>query len=242
MSSRKTWSKPEHVQPDVVATEIAASLKIKPGNSSRPRPKAEPITPITVGEPVDAASLAIDQRHMEDFINPDMKPGVVECRRPPKGSFFTVPPENPSGTWVNRAYYFVLETEGRDPYLIAHPIANAKKDEEDTIRPVLIVRYVMMNGEEGLWALKQNPPDGRSNRWNISAMNVLNIAASGKWVRIISKGEYRYQVSNKTLENTPPKYSDRTFQDLIREAFPSDRVVTTLDHPIWDELANGRLK
>ena len=36
--------------------------------------------PITVGEPTDAASLAIDQKHMEDYASSDLKPGVVECR------------------------------------------------------------------------------------------------------------------------------------------------------------------
>ena len=37
-----------------------------PGNSGS-RPEAEPIVPLTVGEADDAASLAIDQKHMEDF-------------------------------------------------------------------------------------------------------------------------------------------------------------------------------
>jgi hypothetical protein len=211
----------------------------KAGNSGA-RPEGEPITPITVGEVADAASLAIDQKHMEDYANPDMKPGVVECRRPPKGAYFTVLPEVDKN-WRNRAYYFVLETEGRDPHLVAHAIAEAKKDEEDTIRPILLVRYVLMNGVEGLWAIKLNPADGKSNRWNTSAMNVLRIA-EGNWVRIISKGEYRYNVSKKTMEETPPKFSDRTFQQLVNEAFPVERRITTLDHPIWDELANGSTK
>jgi hypothetical protein len=73
-------------------------------------------------------------------------------------------------------------------------------------------------------------------------MNVLHVAESGKWVRIISKGEYRYQVSKKTLEETPPKFTDRTFGELVNDAFPAERRVTSLDHPIWDELANGSVK
>jgi hypothetical protein len=243
MSSPNSPSKPEHVHPDVVASEIKATLKSNSGGGkSHPEAATPPITPITVGEPVDAASLAIDQAHMEDFANPDMKPGVVECRRPPKGAFFTVIPEEAGKKWQNRAYYFVLETEGRDPHLIAHPIAEIKKDDEDTIRPVLLVRFVLMNGQEGLWSIKLNPPDGKANRWNTSAMNVLHIAESGKWVRIISKGEYRYNVSKKTLEEIPPKFTDRTFAELVNAAFPAERVVTSLDHPIWDELANGSVK
>ena len=50
------------------------------------------------------------------------------------------------------------------PFLVTPAIAKQKKEEgEDTIRPVLIVRYVTMAGEEGLWALKLDPPDGKSN-------------------------------------------------------------------------------
>jgi hypothetical protein len=223
------------------AEQIKTASKKAPGNSGFP-PEAEPITPLTVGEADDAASLAIDQRHMEDFASLDMEPGTVECRRPPKGAFFTVMPEKANETWQNRAYYFVLELENRDPCLVAKPIADAKKDGEDTIRPILLVRFVLMNGTEGLWPVKLNPPDGKTNKWNTSAMNVLRIAESGKWVRIISKGEYRYNVSSKTMAEVPPKFSDRTFKQLVNEAFPADRVVKTLDHPIWEELAHGSTK
>jgi len=224
-------------RPDQIAAEIASSLK-KSNSGSHP----DPIAPVTVGEPSDAKTFKIDQRHMEDFINPEMKPGVVECRRPPKGTFFTVIPEREGEDWRNRAFYFVLEMEGRDPHIVEPPVAKIKLDEEDTIRPVLIVRYVTMTGQEGLWAVKLNPPEGKANRWNTSAMNVLNVAESGTWVRIISKNEYRYQVSNKTLKDTPPKFTDRTFEQMIGEAFPPDRRIKTLDHPIWEELANGRTK
>jgi hypothetical protein len=123
------------------------------------------IAPVTVGNPAAAAELAIDQSHMEDFANPEAKSSVVECGRPPKSVFFTVLAET-STPWRNRRYYFFLEVEGRDPYIVAPDIAKAKKSDEDTIRPVLIVRYVTMAGEEGLWPLKLNPPDGKSNAWN----------------------------------------------------------------------------
>jgi len=213
------------------------TTKTNSGNSGVP-----PITPINVGEPSDAASLAIDQKYLEDFLQTDMKPGVVECKRPPKATFFTIRKEDPKGAWKDRAIYFLLEPEGRDPYLVPPAIAAKKKEDEDTIRPVLLVRYVTMAGEEGLWPLKLNPQEGRSNRWNTSAMNALRAAEEGAWVRLISKGEYRLQVSKKTMEDTPPRFSDRTFSELVNATFPPDRVINSLDHPIWDELANGRTK
>jgi hypothetical protein len=199
------------------------------------------IAPITVGDPLDAASLAIDQDHLEELADPGAKSSVVECRRPPKGLMFTVRPE-PAKPWQDRGFYWVLQIEGRDPYLVIPAIAEVKKDGEDTLRPQMLVRYVTMGGEEGLWPIKLNPTDGKSNAWNTSALNILALAEKG-WVRIVNMGKhFRHQCSKKTLEETPPQFSDRSFHELVKAAFPDDRIVTTLDHQIWDDLANGSKK
>jgi hypothetical protein len=99
-----------------------------------------------------------------------------------------------------------------------------------------------MAGEEALWPLKLNPPDGKSNAWNTSALNILALAEKG-WVRIVSLSKhYRHQVSNKTLADTPPKFTDRSFDELVNAAFNQERVVASLDHEIWEVLANGSKK
>jgi hypothetical protein len=202
---------------------------------------ASKIAPVTVGNPVAAASLAIDQEHLEELASPDAKSSVVECERPARGIFFTVRPEHET-PWKDRRFYFVLQMEGRDPYIVAPAIANKKMGEEDTIRPVMLVRYVTMAGDEGLWPLKLNQADGKSNAWNTSALNILKMAEDS-WVRIVSmKKHYRHQVSNKTLADTPPQFTDRTFDELVNAAFQEDRIVTSLDHEIWDVLTNGSKK
>jgi hypothetical protein len=203
----------------------------------------EKVVPITVGNPASAAAFIIDQSHMEDFANPEADSSVVECRRPPRGIFFTVLPEEKDKKMINRAYVFLLEIPGRDSYLVAPEIAKEKND-EDVIRPVLLVRYVTMAGEEALWPLKLTPPDAKTNAWNLSALNVLEIASSGKWVRIVShqkQGHYRHQVSTKTFEEVPPRFTNRPFMDLIDSHF-RDRKVLTADHEIWEVLANGSTK
>jgi hypothetical protein len=199
------------------------------------------IAPITVGNPAAAASLAIDQSHLEEYTSAEEQSSIVECKRPPKGVYFTVQPEPPGEPWSNRAFYFLLELEGRDPYIVAPAIAKAKED-EDVIRPVLLVRYVTMAGQEGLWPLKINRPDAKSNMWNESALNILSIAESGKWVRIVSaKKHYRHIVSPRTFDEVPPKFSDRSFNELVDISY-KDRTVITLDHEIWDVLASGSTK
>jgi len=176
---------------------------------------------------------------MEEFASVEEKTFDVRTEKPPKGHYFTVRAE-PTKPWKDRAFYFLLEIEGRDSYIVAPAIAKLKAD-EDVIRPVLIVRYVTMAGEEGLWALKLDKPDTKSNRYNKSALKVLEEAEKG-WARLISaKGHYRYTVSPKTLEQTPPKFSDRTFQELFDIAY-KDRIVTSLDHEIWNALDQGTEK
>ena len=70
-------------------------------------------------------------------------------------------------------------------------------------------------------------------------MTVLKVAEEGRWVRLMSaKGHYRHTVSKKTYEQTPPRYSDRTFHELVNIAF-GDRIIVDLDHEIWDSLDNG---
>ena len=110
---------------------------------------------------------------------------MSECEKPPKGHYFTVRPE-PVKPWKDRAFYFLLEIEGRDPYIVAPAIAKLKAD-EDVIRPVLIVRYVTMAGEEGLWPLKLDKPDAKSNRYNKSALRVLEDGGEGLGTPYIGK-------------------------------------------------------
>jgi hypothetical protein len=217
------------------------------------------IAPVTVGDPDAAGDLSIDQEHLEEYVSSGSEgdAAAVECKRPPRGTMFTARAEN-SKPWQDRAFFWFLEMEGHDPYIVTPAIAKQKADDEDTIRPVLIVRYVTMAGEEALWALKLDL-DGRSNAYNASAMNILGFADGSiqlpdnevkgpKWVRIMSAARgtgknkhYRYQVSKKTLEDTPPKFSRRRFKELINLCFKG-RIVSSLDHEIWQILKEGNAK
>jgi hypothetical protein len=238
-ASSQSWPRHYHKRRHAGAPQQPTSKEADMAKSN-PVEQETKAAPITVGNPAAAASLAIDQSHMEEFASMEEKSSIVECQRPPKGIFFTVRSET-TKPWRDRGFYFLLQIEGRDPYLVAPDIANQKKD-EDVIRPVLIVRYVTMAGEEGLWPLKLDQPDSKSNRWTTSALNILELAASGKWVRIVSaKNHYRHQASKRTFEEVPPRFSDRSFDDLINVAF-KDRVIVSLDHEIWDELENGSKK
>jgi hypothetical protein len=195
------------------------------------------LLPISVGDPAAADPFAIDQSHMEEFASEgEEKSSDIQFGKPPKGIYFTVPVET-AKPWKNRAFYFLLEIKDRDPFLVAPAIAKLKVD-EDVLRPVLIVRYVTMAGEEGLWALKLDKPNAKENPYNKTALKILAEAEKG-WVRLISgKGHYRHKVSPTKLEKTPPKYSNQTFKELIDLQF-GDRKINGLDHEIWTVLDEG---
>lgn|SRR5262249_18055169 len=224
----------ETTMTDEVSTE---TVERKKKNSGR-----DNVVPIAVGNPTKASALALDQSCLEEFFaDPTAESSVVEYGRPAKGVFFTVRPE-PQLPWKDRAFYWLLELKGRDPYIIADKIKKLKVDEDDVIRPVLLVRYVTMAGDEGLWPLKLDRTEERSNDWNVSARRIMELAASGKWVRIVSmKTHYRHQLSGKTMKEVPPKFSDRSFQTLVDIKFEG-RVVDSLDHEVWTVLKDGSTK
>ena len=224
------------------STPVTSSPEIGPA-MTKPT-SSEKVVPLTVGNPASAAAFVIDQSHMEDFTEAEEKSSVVEVPRPPRGTYFTVLSEEKGKPMVNRGYFFLLEIPGRDPYLVTPEIAK-EHSEEDVIRPILFVRYVTMLGEEALWPIKLTPPDSKSNSWNTSALNIVEVAASGKWVRIVSKqknGQYRHTVSPKTFEKEAPKFSKRSLFDLIDAAFPKDQKVTSNDHEVWTILKEGSTK
>jgi hypothetical protein len=200
------------------------------------------VVPITMGNPAKASALALDQSCLEEFFaDPVAENSVVRCERPPKGVFFTVREEKET-PWKDRAFYWLLSLEGRDPYIVSDSIKKQKAEEEDVIRPVLLVRFVTMSGDEGLWPIKLDRTEGKSNDWNTSARRIMELAATGVWVRIVSqKKNYRHQVSGKSLKNVPPRFSERSFQTLVDMAFEG-RVIDSLDHEVWDVLANGSTK
>jgi hypothetical protein len=56
-----------------------------------------------------------------------------------------------------------------------------------------------------------------------------------------NRQHYRYQISKKKLDETPPKFSARTFKELVGLCFKG-RIISSHDHEIWDILKDGSIK
>ena len=154
----------------------------KPVNLHAVEPEEGILPPVEVGNPDAADEFAIDQSHLEQYTTEEDGPPEVSCAKPPKGVFVTTIKET-TEKWMNRGTYFILELPNRDPYLVSPAIAKLKID-EDCIRPVLLVRYVTMDGVEGLWPLKLDLPDRKPNAYNVSAQKALKSADAGQWIRL----------------------------------------------------------
>jgi hypothetical protein len=140
------------------------------------------IVPITTGNPCKVALLAIDQSHLDEYFGDGgTESSVAILDRPPKGVYFTVMPE-PTKPWQNRGFYWILEIKDRDPYFVTPDIAKIKAD-EDVLRPILLVRYVTMAGEEGLWPIKAEPTctiRRRAMSWKLRlTVRLRSLARSG---------------------------------------------------------------
>ena len=236
-SNDRASHKPKTAPTNATSPAKNGASKSKPVTPAETESELAAQLPLKVGNPASAASLSIDQEHLEDYASDEIST-EVPYGRPPKGTYFTVLPE-PTKPWKNRRFYHLLQLQDRDPYIVAPAIAKLRQD-EDVIRPLLLVRYVTMAGDEGLWPVKLDLGEGKANPYNKSARAILDMASADKWVRMISaKGHYRFKVSPHDFDETPPQFSDRTYDQLVNLVFSPDRVVTTLDHEVWDALDKG---
>ena len=121
----------------------------------------DPIAPVTVGNPEAASALAIDQTHLEEFVTAGSKSTVVECRRPAKAQFFTVRPET-GKPWKDRRFYWLLQLEGRDPYIVAPTIANKRRGGRHD--PPRADRPLCHDGRRGRLVAAQDRSAGRQGK------------------------------------------------------------------------------
>ena len=110
--------------------------------------------------PAAAADLAIPQSHLEEY--------AIWWRRTPSWNA-----RDRQGALLHRAAgdgqalerpRLLFDRKWKDAIPTSSiPKSQNKSRRRDTIRPILIVRYVTMAGEEGLWPVKLDPPDGQVN-------------------------------------------------------------------------------
>ncbi len=155
---------------------------------------------------------------------------TIPNRKPNKSEWFRV---RPGDEW--RVETAVLELEKgveRSTYLVAQSL---RVDLCGEITPAMLLTCVNRAGDLFLWRVKLPGPDGRSNTWTDSALQIAK-AAETTWCRMVSdmnNGIYTHFEPRHDLPD--PKWPAISFREIIRIAF-RDRMIDSLDHPVLRDL------
>jgi hypothetical protein len=88
-----------------------------------------------------------------------------------------------------------------------------------------------------LWPVRLKESDGKYSDWHRSAMEAAELAMS-QWVKLkadMSAGSYQVYVA--TAEGLPePRWPEEAFEEILRVAFPADRIIDRVDHPVIRKL------
>lgn len=229
-------SDPSPTPPDDAAVPEQVATPEPSPEPTQPEPPAAPTTPPPARpeppDPFDPAALRLGADYAEG-LGVRKVITLVPNRKPNKSEWFQV---RPGDAW--RLQTAVLELERgieRSTYLVA-PSLWAELSGE--ISPALLLTCINRANDLFLWRIKLPGPDGRSNTWTESALEIAQ-AAAGTWCRMKSdttNGIYSHWVSTEPLSD--PKWPDLTFNEIIKLAFRG-RMIDSLDHPILRELRGG---
>jgi len=204
----------------------AVEVPPTPPAPATPPPRPEP------PDPFDPESLRLGADYSEDLgvrnvIN------TIPNRKPNKSEWFRV---RPGEEW--RVQTAVLELEKgveRSTYLVAQSLW---ADLSGEIAPAMLLTCVNRVGDLFLWRVKLPGPDGRSNTWTDSALQIAK-AAETTWCRMVSNmdnGTYSHVEPTGVLPD--PKWPDLSFPAMLKIAF-RDRMIDTIDHPVLRDLRGG---
>ena len=224
-----TWNMEEHNPNQLNAPSPKSNGDMHTDDPSRfttPTPRQEP------PDPFDLGSLRLGSDYSVGL-------GVrrvlttIPVRKPTKDEWFR---RRQGDEWMLTTA--VLEVEkgvDRSTYLLARHLWTEYSGE---VTPAVL--YVCMNrqGDLFVWRVKLPGPDGRTNTWTESALEIAK-AAETTWCRMksdLTNGIYTHFVPADAVVLPEPTWpADLTMSDIIKIAFRG-RLIETADHPVLRAL------
>ncbi len=153
---------------------------------------------------------------------------IVPVRKPDPQSFVRVHPAEDY-----QLHTLVLEMkEDREVYLVIPELRDLISQELVT---KLLYTAITRQGNLFLWPVRMPGVDGRLDPWNQSAHAAAQHGMK-KWIRVQSNRQLGcYEIYEAAGEIPEPEWPEKTMEELLRLAF-KDRFVTSLDHPILQQL------
>jgi hypothetical protein len=189
---------------------------------------------IEIGTVDEADEYSIDQSHVDGGADDDLQ--KVFASRPSEDYYWRTHPDK-NNEWK---YAWTITFEG-ETYLVHPKVAEVKRTSERQIRPQLLVRCVNVKGREQIWPIKLDRPGKKRNECNASALMVAERMRE-EWLMLVYDEETKTYFGRRPVPSITdkPKWTERTFQQLRDLAYPEDRRIDTLDHPVWRKLASGK--
>jgi len=200
------------------------------GEAQEPREIPDPEAYLAP-DPFDPASLAIKGNPAE-VIGAKRALVTVPVRKPNRQEFFRV---HPDVTYALQMAVLELKSE-REIYAVVPDIAMSLPGET---RIVTLTTTQNRQGNIFLWPVPLPSDDGRQLAWHTSAREAAALARD-EWVRMVanmSGGYYDVWKAEGTIAD--PQWPEHTFQQLLKTAFGSGRLIDNEDHPVL-KLLLGR--
>ena len=156
---------------------------------------------------------------------------LVPVRKPRKGEFFMTSPD-PTMCLAVAIYQDPVESD--EVFFVAPSMRGLMAED---LKAVLLQLCISLRGTVFIWPLtlaKEDNARGRS--WHESARKAAE-AAKTSYVRILPDRDlngYRIRKAEGSLPK--PEWPDKTFNQLLDIAFSSDRIITSVDHPVMQRL------
>jgi hypothetical protein len=179
-------------------------------------------------DPYDLDALAVE----DEDISTAARLLAISARKPGSENFFRVRDGVDS---TGRPYYLdtrvlVDKVEMReDTYLVAAPLQKLLESETKRVRI-----YVCMDrrGVLFLWPIKIPTGDGAGQAWLRSALAAAERAKT-TWVKIRGNREAgAYELTEAAGKLSEPDWPDIPFGELLRLAYPAERMIASLDHDL----------
>lgn len=155
---------------------------------------------------------------------------ALRCGKPERGQFFMIHQD------VRADVRFIKVKNGttEERYVVPKSLAGKL----DYVQTATVFLGAYTNDSQFLW------PIGTGNdTWSISARKCAKDAMS-QWIRLVPQqnaGVYKKRVANN-LEQTPDfgGLDAKPFHELLTMAFDEAHIITSLDHPIAQQMLNGQ--
>jgi hypothetical protein len=108
---------------------------------------------------------------------------------------------------------------------------------EKALKPMRLMLAIDRQGDLRIWPLRLPVDGGREDLWMSSALEVAELAKE-RWVRVVS-GANGYKSQTTAAELPEPAWPNRTFDELLDQAFAKKRI-SSMQDPILRRLLEGK--